>query len=112
MKKILQKISWKTHLWNSKISLFNIYFGSDNHKFGFKLLNIDNGIQWQGSLFEITWRFPTAIREGELSVDMLFLFQKWDNWCVDMIDHKLWGVKLNWWEKLNFYINTRLKSLL
>ena len=54
MRKILQKIAWKTNNWTTKISLFSIYLGGDNQKFGFQILNIDRGLIWSGSLFEIT----------------------------------------------------------
>lgn len=111
MRKILQKIAWKTHRWNLKISLFNLYLGGDHDKFGFKLLNISNGILWEGSLFEITWAFPTVTHRGELVIDVLFLYEKWDNWCIDMTDRKLWGSELNRWEKFNYYIHGKFKSI-
>ena len=46
MRKILQKIAWKTNNWTTKISLFSIYLGGDNQKFGFQILNIDRGFIW------------------------------------------------------------------
>ena len=111
IRKLLQKMAWKTHRWDTKVSLFNIYLGGDNHKFGFQILNIDNGIQWEGSLLEVAWFFPTVTHRGELRLDVLFLFEIWDNWCIDMIDRKLWGSKLTRWERINSYLNTKLKSL-
>ena len=73
MRKTLQKIAWKTNKWSIKISLLNIYLGGDNHKFGFQILNIDNSRSfWSGSLFEITWYFPTVTHAGELIIDILF----------------------------------------
>ena len=111
MRKILQKIAWKTNRWNLKFGLFNIYLGGDHDKFGFQIMNIHNGIHWEGSLFEITWAFPTVTHAGELTIDILYLFEKWDNWCIDMIDRKLWGTKLNWWEQLNYYLHGKFKSI-
>lgn len=111
MRKILQKIAWKTNQWTTKISLFNLYLGGDIHKFGFKILNIDKGFKWSGSLFEITWNFPTVTHGGELTIDILFLFEKWDNWCIDMDDRVLWGSGLSSWEKINRFIHSKFKNI-
>jgi len=111
IRKLLQKMAWKTHRWDTKISLFTVYLGGDHNKFGFKLLNIDKGIRWEGSLFEITWSFPTVTHAGELVIDVFFLYEKWDNWCIDMSDRKLWGSKLNAWERFNYYIHGKFKSI-
>tara|TARA_B110000908_G_scaffold106046_1_gene124868 strand:- start:86 stop:457 length:372 start_codon:yes stop_codon:yes gene_type:complete len=111
MRKILQKIAWKTNQWTTKISLFNLYLGGDIHKFGFQILNIDKGFRWNGSLFEITWNFPTVTHAGELTIDILFLFEKWDNWCIDMDDRVLWGSGLSIWEKINRTIHTKFKNI-
>lgn len=111
MRKILQKIAWKTNNWTAKFSLLTIYLGGDNHKFGFKLLNIDNGIWWSGSLFEITWSFPTVTHAGELTIDILYIFEKWDDWCIDMDDREMWGSKLTVWERVNRYVHTKFKSI-
>ena len=104
-------MAWKTHRWDTKISLFNIYLGGDRNKFGFQLLNIDRGIHWEGSLFEITWHFPTVTHAGELTIDLFFLYEKWDNWCIDMSDRMLWGSKLNSWELFNYYLHAKFKSI-
>lgn len=111
MRKILQKIAWRTHRWSLKIGLFNVYLGGDHNKFGFQILNVDNGLFWSGSLFEITWAFPTVTHGGELTIDILYLFEKWDSWCHDMDERELWGSKLNRWEKFNIYINDKLNSI-
>lgn len=111
MRKFLQRLAWKTNRWDTKISLFNIYLGSDHNKFGFDILKIDNGWKWRGALFECTWSFPTVTHRGELRLDFLFLFEKWDDWCIDMIDRKLWGSKLTLWERMNSYINTKFKNI-
>ena len=111
MRKILQKIAWKTNNWTAKFSLLTIYLGGDNHKFGFKLLNIDNGIWWSGSLFEITWSFPTVTHAGELTIDILYIFEKWDDWCIDMTDREMWGSGLSLWERTNRYVHTKFKSI-
>jgi hypothetical protein len=111
MRKKLQKIAWKTNRWTTKISLLNLYLGGDNHKFGFQILNIDKGFVWSGSLFEVTWYFPTVTHSGELTVDILFLFEKWDNWCIDMTDRVMWGSELSRWEKINRFIHSKFKSI-
>lgn len=108
---MLQKIAWKTHRWNLKLSLFNVYLGGDQDKFGFQLLNIHNGIHWKGSLFEITGSLPTATHRGVLVVDIFFLYEKWDDWCVNMSDRELWGSKLTKWEQFNYYIHSKFKSI-
>lgn len=111
MRKILQKIAWKTNRWSTKITLFDIYLGGDHHRFGFRLLNIERGIMKQGSLFEITWSFPTVTHRGELNIDLFFMFDTWDSWCIDMIDRKLWGTKLTKWEKFNLKLNNFIRSI-
>ena len=111
MRKILQKIAWKTYRWTTKISLFNLYLGGDIHKFGFQILNIDKGFKWSGSLFEITWHFPTVTHAGELTVDILFIFEKWDKWCIDMTDRAMWGSGLSLWEKINRFIHSKFKNI-
>ena len=111
IRKMLQKMAWKTHRWGWEISLFNIYLNGQHNKFGFQLLNVKNGIVWEGSLFEITWAFPTVTHAGELVVDIFFLFEKWDDWCIDMTERVLWGSELNRWEKINRYIHGKFKSI-
>lgn len=111
MRKLLQKIAWKTNNWTTKISLFSIYLGGDNQKFGFQILNIDKGFIWSGSLFEITWYFPTITHAGELTIDILFLFKKWNNWCIHMDERVLWGSGLSRWERINRYIHNKLNQL-
>lgn len=110
-RKILQKIAWKTNKWATKINLLSIYLGGDRNKFGFQILNIDRGIFWSGSLFEITWCFPTVTHGGEFNIDILFIFEKWDNWCIYLEDQSMWGSKLNIWDKFNLYINNKIKSI-
>jgi hypothetical protein len=111
MRKILQKIAWKTNRWNYKFSLFNIYLGGDHNKFGVQIVNLSAGWRWEGSLLEITWCFPTVTHRGMLNIDILFLFELWDNWCIDLSDRKLWGSKLNRWESVNLYLNSKFKSI-
>ena len=111
MRKLLQKIAWKTHRVGWEISLFNLYFNGQHNKFGFQILNIKNGITWEGSLFEITGSLPTVTHRGELVVDIFFLYEKWDDWCIDMIDRKMWGSELNKWEQFNYYIHSKFKSI-
>ena len=111
MRKILQKIAWKTNNWTTKISLFSIYLGGDNQKFGFQILNIDRGFIWSGSLFEITWHFPTITHAGELTIDILFLFKKCNYWCINMYERVLCGSGLSRWERINRYIHDKLNQL-
>jgi hypothetical protein len=111
MRKFLQKIAWKTHRWYVKMELFNFYLGYDGGKYGVQLFTIKNGISWCGSLFELTWHFPTVTHRGDLRIDLLFAFEKWNDWCIDMIDRKLWGTKLSKWEKMNFWLNKKIRSV-
>ena len=61
MRKILQKIAWKTNNWTAKFSLLTIYLGGDHHKFGFQFLNIDNGIAAGGIAANIANRVNKKI---------------------------------------------------
>jgi len=111
MRKFLQKLAWKTHRWETKFSLLNLYFGDDGDKFGIELLSIENGIKWKGSFFEFTWSFPTVTHRGILRVDVFFLYNKWSEWCIDLEDRKLWGRNLNLWEKINLHVHSKFSSI-
>ena len=50
-------------------------------------------------------------RIGDLRIDILFLFDKWDNWCINMNDEELWGYKLSRWERFNTNIHNKFKSI-
>lgn len=111
MRKLLQTIAWFTHTLNWEVNLFNFYLNGEYNKFGFQILYINNGIKWSGSLLEITGSLPTVTHLGNLRVDVLFLYEKWDDWCINMTDRVLWGSKLNSWEKINYYLHTKFKSI-
>ena len=106
MRKILQRLAWKTHEWDVKINFLTVYLGGNNGKFGIEIIGVDNGIFWKGSLFEFTWSFPTVTHGGLLSIDMLFSFNKWN-----MSDTILWGGSVSRWGKLNIYLNDWFTSI-
>lgn len=111
MRKFLQKLAWKTHRWETSFSLLNLYFGGHGDKFGIELLTIENGIKWRGSLFQLTWSFPTVTHRGLLRIDLFFLYEKWSKWCIELEDRELWGAKLNLWEKINLDIHDKFSSI-
>lgn len=113
MRKILQKIAWKTHKISWEINLFNLYLNGKDNRFGFEILNIKNGTKWSGSLFEITGSLPTVTHLGDFRLDFLFLYEIWNNWCFELKDRKIWNrnTKFNLWQRLNLYINEKLNEI-
>lgn len=68
MKKLLEKISWKTRKWNIKFSLFNIYLNDDHKQWGIKILWIFNGVA-KYSLLSFIFRLSDKTTINRFVVD-------------------------------------------
>jgi hypothetical protein len=75
-----------------------------------QILEIKKNVGWGGSLFEFVWYLPTVTSKGETHIDILFLNDIWSNWCIELKDKKLWGIKLNGWEKINIWLYKKIKN--
>lgn len=74
MKKVLEKISWKTRKWNILIQLCNIYINDNYHGWGVNIIKINYKLR-SYSLFELRFRLPNKTSNPNFKVDDLdFLF--------------------------------------
>jgi len=111
MKKILQKISWKTRRINLKIKFLNFYLHDNYGTWGIDLIGIHLNFR-NYSLFRFEFRLPNGTDVRKFTVDnwdilfiSRFLWKEYDR----LSDHYLWSrndatgwdkIKLNFLEKL------------
>jgi len=93
IKRILQKIEWKTRRWNLKINLLDIYLHDGDACWGFTLLEVSNNyVPYSLLSFEV--RLPNGADRKILQVtnwDFFFLSTPFYNWCRDEDERILWG---------------------
>ena len=80
MKKILQKIAWKTRRVNLKVSLLNLYLHDNQASWGFKLLGVDVNFRTY-SLLRFEFRLPNGANVRKFTVD---------NWDIFFLSNVLW----------------------
>lgn len=90
--KFLEKVSWKLHRVNFKISLFSIGYYGDSSAFNFRVFTVLNKLQ-ESSLLAFSFRLPNKTYVKRFVVDhwdFLFLrhslYKKYDS----LIDKELW----------------------
>ena len=111
MKKILQKISWKTRRVNLKIELFNLYLHDNQGTWGFDVLDINLNFR-SYSLLRFEFRLPNGANVRRFTVDnwdilfmSRFLWKEYDN----LSDHYLWsGSDPEGWDKIKLTILEKL----
>lgn len=111
MKKILQKISWKTRRVNLKIELFNLYLHDNQGTWGFDVLDINLNFR-RYSLLRFEFRLPNGANVRRFTVDnwdilfmSRFLWKEYDN----LSDHYLWsGSDPEGWDKIKLDILEKL----
>jgi len=92
MKRLLQKIAWKTHRWHFELSLLNLYFPSVARQFGFELVTISSHSK-SYSLLKIKCRLPDVTgRQLQFDMDFLFLRSYLSKIHDDMMDDRMWNV--------------------
>lgn len=96
MKKILQKIAWKTRKWNFKIQLLNIYIHDGDSDWGFDLLTITKNYS-PHSLLSFVFRLPNGADVKRFTIDEFDLFfLRVPLWKVydKLSESKLWAGNL------------------
>lgn len=111
MKKLLEKISWKTRKWNTLIQLCNIYINDNYHGWGINIFKFNFKLS-SYSLFELRFRLPNKTSVQHFTIDdwdLLFirtpLYKRWekldDKWTWSKITFTRWEKKqLNILDKL------------
>ena len=112
MKKLLQKISWRTRKWN--LSCLNLEFKllcislhDGSACWGFSLFTINKGYR-KYSLISFEFRLPNGADRKYFDItdwDILFLHNYLWKQYDDLSDNKLWAGALWWWDE------TKLKIL-
>ena len=111
MKKLLQKISWKTRKIRLTITFLKIYLHDQQETWGFNLLGINHDLR-EYSLLRFEFRLPnrTNIRRFTVdSWDFLYLSRPlWDEYD-NLSDHYLWSMNdPEGWDKIKLNILGKL----
>lgn len=80
MKKLLQKIAWKTRRFNTKISLLNLYLHDNQATWGFNLLSLNLNFKTY-SLLRFEFRLPNGANVRRFTID---------NWDILFLSTILW----------------------
>lgn len=93
MKKILQKISWKTRKWNTNFSLLNFYFNDKFERWGIELLKFQKNNK-EYSLFSLIFILPNNVNINKILINKWdfvylhnYLYEKYEK----LDDIKIWG---------------------
>ena len=107
MRKLLQKISWRTRKWNLELKLLCISLHDGSACWGFSLFTINKGYK-KYSLISFEFRLPNGADRKYFDItdwDILFLHNYLWKQYDDLSDNKLWTGTLWWWDE------TKLKIL-
>jgi hypothetical protein len=110
MKKILEKIEWKTRKWNARFNLLELFLHDGDEVWGITFFTfIVNYSPY--SLFSFEFRLPNKTNIKNFNVtswDILFLKQFLYQRYEELSDIKLWS-KLNYrWEKILYHILSKI----
>lgn len=103
----LEKVSWKLHRINFKVSLFSVKYDGSNSAGSFAFFSVTNRLR-KSSLLAWSFRLPNKTNVKRFVTDrwdFLFLRNYLYNKFVSLIDKELWTKKgLTKWEskKLRF----------
>ena len=93
MNKLLQKIEWKTHRWNLKFNLLDLYLHDGDHCWGFSFCEvIKNHTTY--SLISIEFRLPNGAERRVVQVtnwDLFYISTPFWKWFDNESDRVLWG---------------------
>ena len=110
IKRILEKISWKTRRLNVGFSILSMSIGNDHHGCNIRLFEIAIGLRTY-ALFALEFRLPNKTTVRDFTIDhwdFLFLhyplYWKWD----DLSERKLWSRNLSAWEETQLSILQKL----
>ena len=109
MKKLLQKIAWKTRRWNLKVNLLDIYLHDGDGCWGFTLLEVVKDFR-PYSLLSIEFRLPNGAEVKSFTIDnwdFLFLSTPIWKWVSNTDEREMWTGSLNRWD--SFWLKTLSK---
>ena len=94
MKRIFQKIEWKTRRWEFELDILNIYFPSEMRLWGIELIKI-NYHNREFSLLKLQWMFPNVAERTEFLFfwDLLFLYDYLNNRAIEKAENEIWKSK-------------------
>jgi hypothetical protein len=110
MKRILEKISWSTRKWQYKFRLFDLLLHDPRGSWGFNLFTININLE-DYSLLALEFRLPNKTNVHVFVIDdwdILFLHNYLWKQYDDLSDSKLWGTRLNWWNKTKLHFLDKL----
>lgn len=112
MKKILQKISWKTTRMNLKFSLLELLLHDHEEGWGINFFCITKDFR-DYSLFRYEFRLPNGTHIRKFTVDywdFMFMSTFLRKEYSDLSDRDLWSFnrKLKGWDRIKFEILSKL----
>ena len=110
MKRVLEKVSWKTRRVNLKFYLFNLDLHDHNGSWGFCFFRIEKNFN-NYSLLSFKFRLPNKTTVKNFTVDewdilfvRRFLFLTYEDLC----EKKIWGNELSLMDRVNLNILEKL----
>lgn len=105
MKKILEKIAWKTRRWNFSFSLLDMAIHDHHEAWGFDFISVYKDFH-KYSLLSFWFRLPnktTVQRFCIDEIDFMFLRRYFHRLHDDLSDRDMWSRNLTPWE--NFVLS-------
>jgi hypothetical protein len=93
MKGILQKIEWKTHRWNLKFNLLDLYLHDGDGCWGFSFCEIVKDYTTY-SLLSFEFRLPNGADRKVFQItnwDLFYISKPFWKWFDNESDRVLWG---------------------
>jgi len=110
MRKLLQKIDWKTRKWNITIKFLEITLHDGNACWGFEFLQINRNYT-PYALLAFEFRLPNGAERKVFSItnwDFLYLSTYISNWVSDNDESILWGNKPTGYKKVLYNILNKI----
>ena len=109
MKKLLQKIAWKTRRWNLKFNILDIYLHDGDGCWGFSLFEVVNDYTPYAFL-SIEFRLPNGGNIKEFTIDnwdFLWLSTPVYSWVKGLEESVMWGYEPTKFEKIKYKIASK-----
>jgi hypothetical protein len=110
MKKLLQKIAWRTRRWNFKFNLLDVYLHDGDQCWGFSFCEVVKDYV-PYSLLSIEFRLPNGAERQRVqwtNWDFLFLSTPLYRWTSGLEEDVLWGHKPTLFQKIGLSITNKL----
>lgn len=94
MKKILQKISWKTRRLNLSVILLEVLLHNHHHEWGFDFFRVEYKLR-SYSFLKVTFRLPNGaeVRKTSYECDFLFLRTPLLRYYSELSDRRMWSFR-------------------